>query len=97
MKSEAGLLVYRAANHRRRSRLLGGLSAKEIGRLLAEARGRCFYCRNAAKLEIDHVIPISRGGPHAIGNLVASCRPCNMKKGNRMPSEWLSFRTRLEL
>mmetsp|Transcript_2261 Transcript_2261/g.4801 ORF Transcript_2261/g.4801 Transcript_2261/m.4801 type:complete len:98 (+) Transcript_2261:89-382(+) len=29
----------------------------------------------------DHVIPLSRGGPDLPSNLVISCRPCNMKKG----------------
>lgn len=40
---------------------------------------RCQYCGAAAE-NIDHVIPRSRGGPHAWDNVVASCRPCNARK-----------------
>ena len=38
-------------------------------------------------LTIDHVIPRSRGGMTTWGNVVAACRKCNIKKGNRTPSE----------
>jgi 5-methylcytosine-specific restriction endonuclease McrA len=33
------------------------------------------------------VIPRSRGGESVWENIVASCAPCNRKKGNRMPRE----------
>ena len=47
---------------------------------------RCQYCNRAAE-NIDHVVPRSRGGPHAWDNVVASCRLCNARKGDRLPSE----------
>jgi len=37
---------------------------------------RCQYCGLAAE-SIDHVLPRSRGGPHAWDNVVAACRRCN--------------------
>jgi 5-methylcytosine-specific restriction endonuclease McrA len=30
---------------------------------------------------IDHIIPLSRGGRHSIGNLAPACAACNLKKG----------------
>ena len=33
---------------------------------------------------IDHVIPISKGGPHTIDNCVTSCYSCNSKKGSKI-------------
>jgi len=39
----------------------------------------CQYC-GAAATEIDHIIPVSQGGNHTPGNLVASCTPCNKAK-----------------
>lgn len=32
--------------------------------------------------EIDHSIPISKGGTNHLNNLYAACIPCNRKKGN---------------
>jgi len=43
---------------------------------------RCQYCDRAAE-NIDHVVPRSRGGPHAWHNVVASCRSCNARKEDR--------------
>jgi 5-methylcytosine-specific restriction endonuclease McrA len=47
---------------------------------------RCQYCDRAAE-NIDHVVPRSRGGPHAWENVVASCRACNSRKEDRLLSE----------
>lgn len=46
----------------------------------------CQYC--GAKAEnVDHVLPRSRGGDHAWGNVVAACRRCNSHKKDRTPAE----------
>lgn len=48
---------------------------------------RCIYCgatSKDAKLQVDHVIPVSRGGTNEMGNLVVACRACNIGKGKRM-------------
>lgn len=47
---------------------------------------RCQYCTADAE-SIDHVVPRSRGGQHVWENVVASCRRCNVRKGNRTPTE----------
>lgn len=47
---------------------------------------RCQYCSGAAE-SIDHVIPRSRGGLHVWDNVVACCRRCNTRKGDRLPEE----------
>jgi len=47
----------------------------------------CAYC-GAPSEHIDHVIPISRGGTHGIGNLVGACAPCNLSKGKKFIMEW---------
>mgnify|MGYP001597598540 FL=1 len=44
---------------------------------------RCQYCGANAE-SIDHVVPRSKGGEHAWENVVAACRPCNVRKGDRL-------------
>jgi len=43
----------------------------------------CQYCSAAAE-SIDHVIPRSKGGEHIWENVVAACRPCNVRKRDRL-------------
>lgn len=50
----------------------------------------CQYCGQQLprrQLNIDHVIPRSRGGKTNWENIVASCVPCNCRKGGRTPEE----------
>lgn len=37
----------------------------------------------------EHVVPRSRRGPDSPINLVIACATCNLRKGDRLPSEWL--------
>ena len=49
---------------------------------------KCAYCGSEKrKFTIDHIIPKSMGGKTNFENCVSSCKPCNNKKGNKMPSE----------
>lgn len=47
----------------------------------------CGYCGSHNGHTVDHVIPVSRGGRNAWTNTVASCDPCNQRKGDRTPQE----------
>ncbi len=56
--------------------------------VLARDSWTCQYCGSErAGLTVDHVIPRSRGGESVWENIVASCAPCNRRKGNRLPRE----------
>jgi 5-methylcytosine-specific restriction endonuclease McrA len=56
--------------------------------LFARDNWRCVYCgTTAGRLTLDHVVPRSRGGDSVWENVVTSCAPCNLKKGNRLPEE----------
>lgn len=49
----------------------------------------CRYCGERGKrLECDHVFPVSRGGTHAVENLVTACFVCNRSKRNKTLDEW---------
>lgn len=65
-------------------------SLEEMASIIASANGKCFYCdENADPLELDHFIPVARGGGGEIGNLIPACRSCNAKKGARDPHVWV--------
>jgi 5-methylcytosine-specific restriction endonuclease McrA len=56
--------------------------------LFARDGWRCMYCGTTnGRLTLDHVVPRSRGGDSVWENVVTSCAPCNMRKGNRLPDE----------
>lgn len=63
---------------------------RDLRRLLASPCA-VLGCLNR-DIEIDHVIPIARGGSHGIGNLQALCRSHNASKGARL---WIEFRVYL--
>src|SRR5579863_2726386 len=51
---------------------------------------QCQYCGKQPPLRdlnIDHVVPRSRGGDDTWENLVTACRVCNLRKGWRTPEE----------
>ena len=54
--------------------------------VLKAAGGRCALCGATTKelpLDIDHIVPRSRGGKNELGNLQALCSKCNRTKGNK--------------
>ncbi len=56
--------------------------------LFARDDWRCVYCGDTSgRLTLDHVVPRSRGGESVWENVVTSCAPCNLRKGNRLPEE----------
>jgi 5-methylcytosine-specific restriction endonuclease McrA len=56
--------------------------------LFARDNWRCVYCgTGGGRLTLDHVVPRSRGGDSIWENVVTSCAPCNLRKGNRLLEE----------
>src|SRR4051794_20774011 len=54
----------------------------------------CQYCGARTTLTVDHVIPRSKGGLSTWENIVASCAPCNRRKGDRLPHQINMHRAR---
>jgi hypothetical protein len=64
------------------------ISAALDRRVREAARNRCGYCLSPqhlvmARLEIEHVQPVSKGGTSDESNLWLSCSLCNAAKGDR--------------
>jgi 5-methylcytosine-specific restriction endonuclease McrA len=68
-----------------------GVSQRDWIRLCRRHSGCCAYCEQQPEgtLEMDHIIPLTKGGRHAIGNIAPACRDCNMRKGNKYLVVWL--------
>lgn len=55
--------------------------------ILAAHDGACHYCGAPAE-HVDHILAQTCGGSSDLGNLIAACMPCNMRKRcDRLPPE----------
>lgn len=54
----------------------------------------CIWCGATDKLEIDHIVPISKGGESVEKNLQILCRSCNRKKRAMSPVEQVATQTK---
>jgi 5-methylcytosine-specific restriction endonuclease McrA len=91
--------LERRRNHqhtRRVKKLSNGvfkISPKELKKLYSSS---CFYCSSTENIHADHLVPISRGGQHSIGNLLPACQKCNLSKGSKLLIEWHGRKSNLK-
>lgn len=69
-----------------------GVLVEKVSRkkLLKQYKGKCGICReriNPRKFEIDHIIPLSKGGTHEYANVQPAHPACNRLKADKMPNE----------
>lgn len=85
---ERNKLKTRSYTAKRRSLSLENnfqISESDLQKLISQP---CFYCQTEPSNSIDHIIPLIRGGRHAIGNLIGACRPCNSSKQSKTIMEF---------
>lgn len=94
-RKEAGFI--RDQNNKRRDFRRKSLPKGAIPMLETLQRMKCANCRACLRggYHLDHILPISRGGAHEIGNVQLLCPPCNRKKRDRLPTEWADMNGRL--
>jgi hypothetical protein len=57
--------------------------------LLAKWQRQCAYCQTSGvPLQVEHLVPKSRGGSDRASNLVIACDACNKQKGSRTAEEF---------
>lgn len=64
------------------------LSTAQVLELRLAYASLCQYCEKLleeGQHSIDHVFPLSRGGPNTLSNVVLACRACNSKKHSGAP------------
>jgi len=95
-----GAVISRTMSKRvRRARKMENLTVRYTAAELEDHfelwEGGCGYCGveiSLGEMEWDHWIPVSRGGPEALFNLVPSCKNCNSRdthnKSDSFPREW---------
>jgi len=83
------LLAERGAT-RNPDGLLSRLSwRRRCGQVKRRDKETCQYCGEPApKGQVDHVLPLSRGGTDSLDNLKWACPTCNASKGADTVSEW---------
>jgi 5-methylcytosine-specific restriction endonuclease McrA len=81
---------YNMFAHRRRFLLNANgvfkITDTDIIRKINLQQSKCFWCGSKlTAYDVDHVIPLIRGGQHSIGNIVISCPSCNRRKSAKLP------------
>ena len=91
---------WRSSNKARAAKLGLAIELPSIDEVEAHLRCqplRCTYCNRplnaskAGRMNLDHKLPISRGGTAAVHNIALSCRGCNSSKGPLDDSEFRSL------
>lgn len=76
------------------------IKASKRFKVLSRDNFTCQYCGKKppeAKLEIDHINPISNGGDNRLENLLTSCFECNRGKGPKIIREKTEHELKIEV
>ena len=90
---KAHAYVRRSHSKRRDASKADSFTTAEWLALLEQHAGRWAYCGSNVQIEIDHRVPLIRGGSNTIENILPACRSCNRRKNRRTEEE---FRELLE-
>jgi hypothetical protein len=64
------------------------ITPKRRRAIFAAHGGACHYCGSNDATHIDHIVPRAAGGTDDLGNLIAACLTCNLRKfRHRLPAD----------
>lgn len=78
-----------AITARRRNAAGPGVTNEQWRLILSMTDNRCSYCGRDGKMTMDHVVPLSRGGLHAVENVTPACHSCNSRKNAKDVRDWM--------
>ena len=88
LKTDAGLNTQRKSCQVNRCKKQGAyVEHVDPLELYNEQSGLCYICFNEfsfKNMEMDHVIPLSKGGKHQLSNVKMCCARCNKSKGAKI-------------
>lgn len=88
----------RLSCHKRKARMRnapGTCSRKQFLAKIEYHGWRCYLCKSSLsikELQMDHRVPLARGGSNWPANLAPACKPCNLSKATKTEKE---FRQRI--
>lgn len=85
--------IANSYKYRRRQWEEGGMSSFQLYIWKQSVAKICHWCGDecSRRHHVDHYVPLSKGGKHAMDNLVIACVRCNLRKSARMPEEFLAL------
>ena len=85
---------FRAASLRRRASKTSNSTNEQIEsanekiiKMLSAEFSECPYCKSSFKtaiMEVEHILPLFRGGSHSAENITMACEKCNGSKGHKI-------------
>lgn len=72
------------------SRYRSEIAQEDVKLLYKSQKGLCWWCSEPllGVYQIDHRVPLAKGGDDNPGNLCLSCPNCNCLKSNKLPHEF---------
>jgi 5-methylcytosine-specific restriction endonuclease McrA len=97
----ANQIARRKSHIKRRAAIMGAtIKPDSIGDFIALVKSkrtiRCYYCKRrtpTSDVHFDHIVPVSKGGLHSVGNLCTACPKCNVRKSNHSIESWNKIST----
>ena len=89
-----GEKLKRSINKHKRKALMNSAHTTKITsmdiklHISARHQNACVYCNSRLNIVFDHFIPLAKGGPHVLGNLVPACQHCKSSKRDKDPMQW---------
>lgn len=74
------------------------LSNTERQKIYDKCKGHCAYCGCELEyrdMQVDHVIPLRRGGSDDVDNMLPACRSCNHYKATLTADEYKEYVSRI--